>query len=249
MVADELMTTRELEDFLRVDRTTIYNMLNDGRLSGFKVGGQWRFSRQEIESWMRGQREEKGITPLSPSPDAFPLDCIYSIQSIFAEAIKVGSIITRLDGQALTEISNSCAFCDLILSTPEGFQRCAKSWRALAGQIEQKPRLHQCHAGLLYARGRIEVEDEFLAMVFAGQIVVDGALETVTADVEKLATACALDPVHLRDALPSVRSFTADSSGLLMNLLERMAKTLSDIGRERLVLLRKLRHIAEVTSL
>ncbi|HEY73959.1 MAG TPA: helix-turn-helix domain-containing protein [Thermoflexia bacterium] len=249
MAADELMTTRELQDFLRVDRTTIYNMLNAGRLPGFKVGGQWRFSRREIESWMREQREVERTMPLPPSPNVFPLDCIHSIQSIFSEAIDVGSIVTRLDGQPLTEISNSCAFCDLILSTPEGSRRCAESWQALTGQIERKPRLRQCHAGLLYARGRIEVENEFLAMVFAGQIVVNETLETVTAGVGELAAACALDPAQLRDALPSVRFLTADRSELLMNLLERMAKTLSDIGRERLVLLRKLRHIAEVTSL
>lgn len=248
-MADELMTTRELQDLLRVDRTTIYSMLNDGRLPGFKVGGQWRFLRREIESWMREQREEESKTPVRPSPDALPLGCIQSIQSIFSEAMDVGSIITRLDGQPLTEISNSCAFCDLVLSTPEGSRRCAESWRMLAGQTERRPRLHQCHAGLLYARDRIEVEEEFVAMVFAGQIVVDGTTEAVTARVDELAAACALDPAQLLDTLPSVRSLTAQRSEMLMNLLERMGKTLSDIGRERLVLLRKLRHIAEVTSL
>jgi hypothetical protein len=34
-----------------------------------------------------------------------------------------------------------------------------------------------------------------------------------------------------------------------MNLLEQLGETLSDIGMERLVLLRKLRHIAEVTAI
>jgi len=34
-----------------------------------------------------------------------------------------------------------------------------------------------------------------------------------------------------------------------MNLLERLGGTLSDVGRERLVLLRKLRHIADVTAI
>ncbi len=89
----------------------------------------------------------------------------------------VGAIVTRLDGEPLTPISNSCAFCDLILGTSQGYRRCVGSWRSLAGQREQKPRLRQCHAGLLHARGRIEVEDEFVAMTFAGQIVVDGGME------------------------------------------------------------------------
>lgn len=46
---DDLLTTRQLQDLLRVDRITIYRMLNDGRLRGFKVGGQWRFSPREVE--------------------------------------------------------------------------------------------------------------------------------------------------------------------------------------------------------
>lgn len=114
---------------------------------------------------------------MRPSSDALPLDCIQSIQAIFAEAMDVGAIVTRLDGEPLTPISNSCAFCDLILGTSQGYRRCVGSWRSLADQREQKPRLRQCHAGLLYARGRIEVEDEFVAMTFAGQIVVDGDME------------------------------------------------------------------------
>lgn len=50
---DDLLTTRQLQELLQVDRITIYRMLNDGRLQGFKVGGQWRFSRQAVELWLR----------------------------------------------------------------------------------------------------------------------------------------------------------------------------------------------------
>lgn len=248
-MADELMTTRELQDFLRLDRTTLYHMLKEGRLPAFKVGGQWRFSRQEVEAWMREQRTAAEPAAVHPSPNALPMDCIQSIQTIFAEAMDVGSVITRLDGQPLTQISNSCTFCNLILSHPEGYRRCEGSWRALAGQSERRPRLHRCHAGLLYARSRIEVEDEFVAMVFAGQIVVDGALEPVTADMADLSATCELEPAQLRDALSSLRSLSAVRSEQLISLLERMGETLSGIGRERLTLLRKLRRIAEVTAL
>ena len=52
---DTLLTTRQLEDLLQVDRVTIYRMLDDGRLQGFKFGSQWRFSREAIETWLRAQ--------------------------------------------------------------------------------------------------------------------------------------------------------------------------------------------------
>lgn len=247
-MTDELLTARELQELLRVDRTTIYSMLKEGRLPGFKVGGQWRFSRQEIRIWLEKQRAEAEQIPVHPSPDVLPLDCVQSIQAIFSEAMDVSSIATRLDGQPLTQTSNACAFCNLMMSTPEGFQRCVGSWHALAGQKEQKPRLCKCHAGLLYARGQIKVEDEFVAMVFAGQMVVDGILETISSRADELATVCRVDPAQLHDALPSVHSLTTERSEQLIRLLGRLAETLSVIGRERLALLRKLRHIAEVTA-
>lgn len=248
-MSDELMTTRELQELLQVDRTTIYNMLSEGRLPGFKVGGHWRFSRQEIEAWLIEQRAEAKRVPVRPSPDALPLAHIHSVQAIFAEAMGVGSIVTRLDGQPLTQVSNSCAFCNLVLGTPQGFRRCVDSWQRLASYRKQKPRLHRCHAGLLYARARIEVEQEFVAMVFAGQIIVDRDMGAVVHRVDEVAMACGLDPAQLRNALLSVRSITAERSEQLMSLLERMGEALSGIGRERLMLLRKLRQIAEITGL
>lgn len=245
---DELMTTRELEEFLKVDRTTLYNLLKEGRLPGFKVGGQWRFSRQEIDSWLRNQQEVEKVS-VRPSPDVLSLGSVQSMQHIFSKAMGVGSIVTQLDGTPLTQTSNSCAFCDLILGTPEGFQRCKHSWRALGRQVQRKPRLYQCHAGLLYGRGRIEVEDEFLAMVFAGQITVDNDLKAVTSRVDELAKDCGLKPKQLQDALSSIRSLDRQRSEQLTQLLDQMGQTLANIGRERLILLGKLRHIAQVTAL
>jgi excisionase family DNA binding protein len=249
-MADELMTTQELQELLRVDRTTVYAMLKDGRLPGFKVGGRWRFSRREVEQWLLEQRvEEDEQVPLKPSPDVLPLDGVRSIQSIFAEAMGVSSVVTRLDGQPLTDVSNSCRFCELLRRVPDGRQRCIDSWRTLAGQKERRPRLFSCHAGLLYARGRIEVEDEFVAMVFAGEFVLDSELEAVKAKIPATAKAAGVDATTLEEALDSVHSLTPARAEQLMVLLARAGEALSAIGRERLVLLRKLRRIAEVSAL
>ena len=46
----ELPTTKQLQDLLKIDRTTIYRMLGDGRLAGVKVGNQWRFPKEEIDA-------------------------------------------------------------------------------------------------------------------------------------------------------------------------------------------------------
>ena len=45
---NKLLTAKQVQDLLHVDRTTIYRMLKDGRLNGVKVGKHWRFSAQEV---------------------------------------------------------------------------------------------------------------------------------------------------------------------------------------------------------
>jgi excisionase family DNA binding protein len=52
------MTVDELCIYLRCHRTTIYHLLKDGQLPGFKIGSDWRFEREVIDKWRRDQ--EKG---------------------------------------------------------------------------------------------------------------------------------------------------------------------------------------------
>lgn len=251
----DLLTTRQLQELLQVDRTTIYRMLNEGRIPGFKVGGQWRFSRDTIEAWLQEQARSLEEAPagdpdaVRPTAEVLPLSCVQSMQDIFAEAMDVGSIVTRLDGQPFTHISNSCEFCNLILSSPTGRQGCIASWQRLAGQPDPRPELHECHAGLKYARGRIEVQDEFVAMVFAGQVVTDDDRVALKAKVPELAARYNLDEARLGRAVGSVHGVPPDDTPRLVRLLQRVAETLSEVGCERLGLLHKLRRIAEITSM
>ena len=49
-----LLTAKQVQELLHVDRTTIYRMLKDGRLTGIKVGQHWRFSEQEVDDLVSG---------------------------------------------------------------------------------------------------------------------------------------------------------------------------------------------------
>jgi excisionase family DNA binding protein len=136
---DDLLTTRQLRDLLQVDRVTIYRMLDDGRLRGFKVGGQWCFSRREIEAWLQEQQPKLGSAgalpslgrTLAPTIKMLPLSCVQAIQGVCAEALDIASVTIDLDGNPLTDISHSCRFYELILATEEGRRRCATAWRSV----------------------------------------------------------------------------------------------------------------------
>jgi excisionase family DNA binding protein len=57
----DLMTTRQLQEVLKVDRTTIYRIVKRGELNAIRVGNQWRFPRHEVESWLNEHALQDGI--------------------------------------------------------------------------------------------------------------------------------------------------------------------------------------------
>ena len=63
--SEDILTISELSAHLRVHPTTIYRLLREGRIPGFRVGSAWRFSRAAIEVWEHGQAEplEAAVPP------------------------------------------------------------------------------------------------------------------------------------------------------------------------------------------
>ena len=251
---DDLLTTRQLQDLLRVDRITIYRMLNDGRLRGFKVGGQWRFSQREIEAWLEEQQAGPGQMPAFspnehplPSTHVLPMTCIQAIQAVCAEALEIAVVTAGLDGTPLDSVSNSCSFCNLILATEPGRQRCAESWR-------QQPdgQAHPCHAGLLYASLPISVHGQRVAITAACQFTSPGANgddPSWQSHLPELAATLGLAEAELRAAKSSVRTIPAHNLLRISRLLRRVAETFAQIGQERMNLLGRLEKIAEMSRI
>jgi excisionase family DNA binding protein len=202
---ETLLTTRQLQDYLRVDRTTIYRMLRDGRLAGMRVGNQWRFAREAVDALMSGglpidhSSESQKKTPL-------PLSCVQPIQDVFADIAQVGSLTTAPDGTPLTTMSNACHFCTLILASESGWTACIESWRKLAVQSETRPQFVECHAGLNYARARIEIDGKLEATAIAGQFHAARPDEKVeSARLQRLAVLHGLDLQALQESARDTR--------------------------------------------
>lgn len=58
-ISDEIMTVRELAAYLKLNEKTAYRLAASGTLPGFKVGGSWRFRREEIGKWISAQRAKE----------------------------------------------------------------------------------------------------------------------------------------------------------------------------------------------
>jgi excisionase family DNA binding protein len=61
---EEVFTIKELSEHLRVHPTTIYRLLRQGHLPGFRVGSNWRFNRVAIEQW-EAEQELKLPPPIT----------------------------------------------------------------------------------------------------------------------------------------------------------------------------------------
>jgi len=50
-----VMTVREVSAYLRVHTSTIYRLLKHDQIPAFRVGSDWRFNIETIDSWRLAQ--------------------------------------------------------------------------------------------------------------------------------------------------------------------------------------------------
>lgn len=50
-----IMTIGEVADYLKVTERTIYRLAGAKQIPAFKVGGSWRFSKADIDAWIKAQ--------------------------------------------------------------------------------------------------------------------------------------------------------------------------------------------------
>ena len=48
----EILTVKEVSELLKVHHSTVYRMINEGRIPAFKIGSDWRFRKDVIKRWM-----------------------------------------------------------------------------------------------------------------------------------------------------------------------------------------------------
>lgn len=260
---EELLTVKEVQDLLKVDRITVYRMLKDGRLTGVKIGQQWRFQRQEVDGLLSGGAHSlTQINPIdrvdgngngngnSSGVEALPVHCVQLIQNVFAEVAQIGSVTTDAEGKPITEFSNSCAFCSLIMGTEKGRQGCIASWRALSNQHDQSPRFATCHAGLQYARAPIDLKGHMVAMLIAGQFYADPPEPAEEeARVRYLSTRYGIDLDELAEAARDLPVLDDRKRAQIGKWLGSVAHTFEDITQERASLMARLRTIAAMSAI
>ena len=55
----DIMTLREVAKYLGLHVMTVYKLTREGRVPAAKIGGQWRFKREVLDSWLEAQMHHR----------------------------------------------------------------------------------------------------------------------------------------------------------------------------------------------
>jgi len=60
---DDVLTIDDLAEYLKIAKSTLYKLAQEGKLPGQKVGKHWRFHRESIDDWLKRAGQERKTRP------------------------------------------------------------------------------------------------------------------------------------------------------------------------------------------
>ncbi len=239
-----LISAKDVQELLQVDRSTVYRMAEDGRLPAIKVGRQWRFEAEAISQWIRDHSSQADVPaqkvlaaphPAGSLAEQLPLECVQMIQDGFAEALGVMIIITDMDGRPVTQASNPCGLFTALHAYPQVWQTCVDHWAKMAARPVLAPTFVRSNLGLLCTRACIRLGRSLQGMVFIGGVAPDNWPPT-GAEIEQLADSLSVQPDLLAPHLTDVHFLDAQQRRQTLAQVQRIADIVSHIIDERTAL-------------
>ena len=246
----DLLTTKQIQDILKVDRVTVYRMLNSGRLKGVKIGNQWRFPRSEIRRLLGEEPAQQINEPETDELTDFPSECVHNVQDIFAGILGIGAVTVSLSGEKLTDVTHGNPFCRMMLNCPSGRKACKESWKKMVDSSKLQPPFLTCHAGLNYLRAPIVFNDQITAWLVAGQFMINQIEpDSENAKIQSLADKHNLSFSDLKVAYQKIPVLKQAQMGKVQEWTPKVAATVQSILCERSDFMDRLQRIAELSAI
>lgn len=249
-----LLTTKEVQDLFKVDKSTIYRMAEDGRIPAVKVGRQWRFPSDKLEDLLGGTVSTSDLPSVAPStgPEpsletTLPPEMAQAIADLAGELFGVMAVVTDMNGKALTEVANPCGYFTALFDGPEAAQTCSDGWRRLGDEIDLEPRFIPSHLGFLCARSFVRHGSELVGMVIVGGIAADEWPPT-EADVVAIAHASGVTPERIRRHIDEVYKIDTPRREWIERNLSRVSDLISLLLSSHARLADKLNRIAALAG-
>jgi excisionase family DNA binding protein len=155
--AQELLTARQVQEMLHIDRSTVYRMAGDGRLPSIRVGKQLRFPADQL-----------GVLA-APDPQEVDAKVAEGVIAVMADLLGVTMVVTDIGGRPRTSIVNPSAWFSAHADDQE-LRDCLAEWRTFAEDSDLAPRFVTGSAGFQCARAFIRSGPSLVGMVLAGGI-------------------------------------------------------------------------------
>ncbi len=246
---DDLLTTKQVLELLKVDRITIYRMLQDGRLKGVKIGQQWRFPSREVERLLG--REEPAVQSVEQSADpTFPVHCVQTIQDLFSDVSQIAALVLNMRGELLTQISHPNAFYQLLVSSPTGQEAYQTTWHKFIQQSGSGIKKFIDFAGMGYVGAPVYDRGEQVGLFLSGQFywqLPDAREEEER--MRRLAVELGISLEALQRAARTIAVISPDQHTRLENWPGTAARAIQSILRERISYIERLQQIANLTQI
>lgn len=255
----EMLTAKEMQSLLQVDRSTIYRMAESGRLPAIKVGKQWRFPSDQVEDWFHlkvttTESESSLPTTYQAEPQTeelsnlLPIECVQQIQDAFAELLGVMLVVTDIRGKPITRPSNTCGLFRAIQEQPQALERCIQSWHDLASDLNLEPSFSKSHLGLLCTRAMIRVGVELKGMVIAGCVAPD-QWPPSDSEITTIAAEFGVSRERIVANIEQVFELESEDRQKVLKNMQRIANIVAHIANERKTFVGRLSAIADLTTI
>lgn len=67
MEEKEIMTVKQVAEYLQMDEHTVYKLARSSQIPSIKIAGQWRFKKEVIDKWISEESLERVIANIKTS--------------------------------------------------------------------------------------------------------------------------------------------------------------------------------------
>jgi excisionase family DNA binding protein len=67
MEEKEIMTVKQVAEYLQMDEHTIYKLARSGLIPSLKIAGQWRFKKDVIDKWISEESLQRVLQNMKSS--------------------------------------------------------------------------------------------------------------------------------------------------------------------------------------
>lgn len=179
----ELLTTKEVEHLVQLNRVTIYRLIRDAGFPALKIGYQWRFPRAEVERWLSHHGKSSGAVVESHAPTVGAVMSIVpqsrelltslevaALIETFSAAINRSILIMDVQGEILVSFPgcrNSA--CPFVVDATQSAEICL----AADGHAEpsESTRIVRCAAHLPHFKAPVRIEGKTIGFVLMGPLM------------------------------------------------------------------------------